>query len=285
MKGAKNQSSGWGWELFRFISSSVLALLLVFHCLSLDAVVVLLAYQWCLARWAGIDLPAVAYVCLGMGIWLGYTADRLKDISSKRYVMAATLRHHFHREHRRRLQVAWFLILLVALTLGWFQLPSRAFQSGLAMALAAAIYVFAVSRRKRTSREGPRLGKRFAVAILLSVSGFWWWLGWADPRWPALQLWVLGGVFVTLASWELIMLEGRRVQRGSFSSGWIRWGAAAVLVLMGWTLGMPAYACLLGSLLGFSVLGQVVLDWPGELKSLAGDCLILGQFLLLAWVA
>lgn len=285
MKLAKQQSGGWFAGVFRLVTSSFLASLLVLHCLSLDAVSVLLAYQFSLDKWAGVDLPAFVYVTLGMGIWLGYTADRLKDVNPKRQSLASTLRHQFHRQHRSGLLLSWWLVFALAVVSGWFGLPRPAFYTGCFFAIFAAAYVFGVSRQKRTAREGPRLLKRFFVALLLGGSGLWWWFGWGYGSWPDTQLFVLVALFVIFASWELILLEGRRIRVGSFASFWIRWGAPLAIAAIAWPLGMVAYASLLFGVIGFSVISQLSGSWPNELKSLFGDSIILLQFLLLAWLA
>ncbi len=281
----KRQSGGWISGGFRLVTSSVLALLLVMHCLSLDAVAVLLSYQLCLKIWADVELPGLAYLLLGMGIWLGYTADRLKDVSPKRQSLASTLRHHFHRQHRKPLQATWVLVLLLSVVLGWLSLPTNTLLTGLAFAGGAAFYVFGVSRRKRTSRDGPRLFKRFGVSLLLAASGLWWWFGWGNGDWPDLRMLTLLGLFAVFASWELILLEGRRIRIGSFAAFWIRWGAPLVIAAIGWPLGIDAYASLLFGVFGFSLVTQLTVTWPNELRSLIGDCLILFQFLILAWIA
>ena len=267
-----------------FGASFVLAILLVLHCLSLDAVAVLLIYQRSLEAWSGVELGSAAYWALGTGIWLGYTADRLRDVNPLRTNLATTLRHHFHRQHRRTLQIVWSVTLLFALVSGGLWLPPKAFGVGLGFAGVAALYVFSVSRRKRLAMDGPRLSKRFCVALLLGLSGLWWWPAWGNATWPQAQVLALTGLFALFASWELILMEGRRIRKGSFADKWVRWMAPLCIGLTGWVLGGEAYPGLLWGVTGFALLTRFSTPWPHELKSLAGDFLILSQFALLIFL-
>jgi hypothetical protein len=227
----------------------------------------------------------MVYACLGMGIWLGYTADRLKDVSRQREVIAVSLRHHFHRQYRIQLMVMWFICFAIALAIGFFWLPLDVFLSGSAFAAGACFYVFSVSRRARPARKGPRVLKRAWVSVMLAASGLWWWPGWGPSEIPSDEVLLLAFVFAACAFWELLILDGRDMNSGSFAFLWSRGGATVAILAAAWFLGLTAFVCLSAGALGLGLLGRYRGNGSGELQSLLGDGVILVTFLILGWTA
>ena len=50
---------------------------------------------------------------LGVSVWLGYMADRLFDIRLKEEYQLTSLRHKFCKEHRLKLWIIWFIVLIL----------------------------------------------------------------------------------------------------------------------------------------------------------------------------
>jgi hypothetical protein len=154
---------------------------LFLHGVSLDAVVVLLAYQWALGRWAGADLPTVAYLFLAMGIWLGYMVDRLLDLKGSPELARSSPRHAFLARHRSRLHAAWVAVAMTTGAAGPLLLPLPHLAAGAVFSVLAAVYVASASgalHGERGRRVGPG-ARRLATVGLLTLSGAWWFAG--DP--------------------------------------------------------------------------------------------------------
>ncbi|TVR64139.1 MAG: hypothetical protein EA422_07525 [Gemmatimonadales bacterium] len=183
---------------------------------SLDAVAVLLAGQWAVTAWVGVPLPPEAMFFLAVGIWLGYTADRMADVERAPELVRRTARHAFHGRHRGPLLVLWVIAFVGSWPAAFVFLPGRAVALGAALTTAAALYV-AWARR---SPDGA--GKTVATVLLLTASVVWWPLAagpgmasgwWTDPGgWPAPGGWMAAAFFAVGATWNLRTL--RRVRRG-----------------------------------------------------------------------
>jgi hypothetical protein len=73
---------------------------LIPNLLSLDAPLVAVAWLYMFAKtWRADYLPWVAYLSLGLVVWVIYATDRLLDVSMRGGTLEA--RHEFHRKHHR----------------------------------------------------------------------------------------------------------------------------------------------------------------------------------------
>lgn len=191
------------------------------HWVALDAVLVLLAYQWALSRWVGVELPPRAWGFLAAGIWLGYTADRALDLARHASLADGSPRHAFLRRHRTRFGITWAVVLAGAAFLAPARLSPPHLATGLALAFLAALYVgmatgwIGQGDGRGTDEPRPRRPlpprtamRRALTAGLLTLAGSWWFL--PDPR----VLWPRGldlmGIFA-LAAWiNLTVLQRPR---------------------------------------------------------------------------
>ena len=181
------------------------------HWTSGDAVLVVLAYAWALSRGAETPLPWSVYAFLSLGIWMGYTADRLADLERNPSRARQTGRHAFHLQHRRVLTTLWGGGFLVAWPLAWVVLPSPAVVAGGGLAAAAALYVWWGSAASASGASRPSGGgnrKRRCTAILLTGAGAWsLWTGGGGFGAP---VGVLAGIFAVAAWWNLTLLGYHR---------------------------------------------------------------------------
>jgi hypothetical protein len=149
------------------------------HLLSLDAPTIAALWSWFFARAMHLDLPFYAPLLLALGTWLLYVADRILDGLRQRNGELLRARHHFHARHRQSFLLA---ASFIAVLLAWSVLTrmgAEALRDDSWIAVFAAIYLFAVHRKKSADR--PRLPKELAVAILFAAAT-------AVPAWSRLQI-------------------------------------------------------------------------------------------------
>jgi cytochrome bd-type quinol oxidase subunit 2 len=98
--------------------------------LSLDAPLVAVAWLHVFAQtWQLLYLPWVAYVSLGLTVWLIYVADRLLDVSLLGGPSAKLeARHEFHNRHRKLFQITAIAAALVVLILAVTKMPGALFE-------------------------------------------------------------------------------------------------------------------------------------------------------------
>jgi hypothetical protein len=98
--------------------------------LSLDAPLVAVAWLYVFAQtWQLLYLPWVAYVSLGLAVWVIYVADRLLDVSLLGGPSAKLeARHEFHNRHRKLFQIAAIAASLVVLILAVTKMPGALFE-------------------------------------------------------------------------------------------------------------------------------------------------------------
>lgn len=77
---------------------------LIPNLLSLDAPLVAVAWLYMFAKtWRADYLPWVAYISLGLVVWVIYATDRLLDASMRDGSLATlAARHEFHRKHQKK---------------------------------------------------------------------------------------------------------------------------------------------------------------------------------------
>ena len=148
----------------------LLALYRLFNILSIDVALGAVACSAYLVCMVEVQLPWPALICLGLTVWLIYTADHLVD-ARKVKAPAATLRHRFHQLHYHALLGASVLIA-VTLFLLLFTLQHAVLAGGAALALLVLCYFVGQ----------PQLGrfKELFAAILytggvaLPALALWW---------------------------------------------------------------------------------------------------------------
>jgi cytochrome bd-type quinol oxidase subunit 2 len=79
--------------------------------------------------WQLLYLPWVAYVSLGLAVWVIYVADRLLDVSLLGGPSAKLeARHEFHNRHRKLFQITAIAAALVVLILAVTKMPGALFE-------------------------------------------------------------------------------------------------------------------------------------------------------------
>ena len=127
---------------------------LIPNLLSLDAPLVAVAWLYMFAKtWRVQYLPWVAYISLGLMVWLIYVVDRLLDASmggSSSEKLEA--RHEFHREHRRAFTILAGIAGVVALVLVITGMPVTIYGYaiiGLIMVIGGIMALWMTYRRKK----------------------------------------------------------------------------------------------------------------------------------------
>lgn len=239
---------------------------------SLDAVLVgliwvaIFTYSFC-DRAPAMDEAAI----IGMSIWLVYTADRLFDSLRLDAAAPHSLRHRFHRDHRRPLAVCWLVVLAIDVTTMIRGANDSQLRWGLAAAGLVIGYVAAAQLWRTLDRWLPKeiqIGLVFAFGTSL--------VAWSEPRRAesmellianglAAMLFTLNCLAVGIAERELDDQQGFDSLVRRVNAALRRWFAVAV-----------AHGLLTGALL-----------WLHLVPELVAGCLIAGDVLLIAvmWIA
>jgi len=244
------------------------------HWASGDAVLVLLAYQWAVARAAGVAVPLAGYAFLAVGIWLGYTADRLADVARAPALARQTGRHAFHHRNRSLLVRIWAGTFLASWPLGILLLPQGTLRVGALVAAGAAAYVLWGSLAHPAVRRAFLRWKRWMTVLLLTLAGSWWLglgAGWREPE---VQLTV--GVFALGAWWNLALLRRPGLLRRTAAPDEPPPHPASGFTA-GFSGGLTATALTAGGLLLFLPL------WIGALRPLPGVGLVVVGLGWLTW--
>jgi hypothetical protein len=205
------------------------------HWLALDSVAVLLAYQEAMLHLGGVRLPAGVAWLLGGGVWAGYTADRMLDVSREPGRVERSPRHHFHQRHLVPLSAIWMTVVGMLVVVGFRMLPRSALLAGLAVATGAAAYVWFFGRPAADPKLW-RWPKRLGTVLLLSLGGIWW-VAWYPPRGVP---WLAGIGFFAAGAWGSLLLlhhytvhSVKTVKGQLLVAGTICLGAAAALGSIG----------------------------------------------------
>ena len=107
--------------------------------LSLDVAVGAVICAYYFSTISSVDLNPVALFCLGLSVWIIYTADHLKDASQIKNE-ASTLRHKFHQQHFKLLFISIIIAGILILILV-FNLDRHTVLWGLKLSVIVLIYL------------------------------------------------------------------------------------------------------------------------------------------------
>lgn len=133
------------------------------HLLSLDAVCVALIWQQLFADSAGVTLLPVERACLGLAVWIIYTADRLLDSFGP--LAPLTARHLLYLRCRKTALIG-VMATLCAELLCCAQLERSIFLCGLVLSALVGLYLLSVHR---ATNPLLRLPKELEVATLFAI--------------------------------------------------------------------------------------------------------------------
>ncbi|ODS54656.1 MAG: hypothetical protein ABS36_10830 [Acidobacteria bacterium SCN 69-37] len=243
--------------------------------LSLDAPVILLAWQALAAHATGVPLGWAPRVVLAVSVWLAYMADRWIEAWRLPASAVATPRHRFHQRWRWPIATVAAAAFVADIVTAVVALDADDVIAGLWLALAAGAYVVS---HQWLHRHAPwRAPKELVIALLLAA-GVWLFVRAGTPAvlWPTLGLFALLCLTNTslISRWEIEI--DRRQGQSSLALGsgrarrWITglpWVTALTAVVVAGTGGPSAQivgACALASalILGAVDLVEPRIDWP-----------------------
>lgn len=135
--------------------------------LSLDAPLVVLAWQRVIASAAHAPLHAAHAWVLGSSVWLAYAADRWIEGWRLDPGSVATHRHRFYQRWRWQVFAIWMAVLAGDLAASFEALSRRELLAGTLLLLAVAAYLLS---HQLVHRDNPwRLPKEMCVALLLAA--------------------------------------------------------------------------------------------------------------------
>jgi len=134
--------------------------------LSLDAPLVVIAWQWLIARTLDLPLTTAAVLVLAASTWLAYAADRWIEGWRLAPQQVQTHRHGFYQRHRRGIAAIWLAMLYTDLQTAWRGLSARELLAG--ALLLAAVLVYLLSHQFLHRHRRWRLPKELCVALLLT---------------------------------------------------------------------------------------------------------------------
>lgn len=111
--------------------------------LSIDVVLGAVCCGAWFANYFGVELKVYALICLGLTVWVIYSADHLLD-AVKVKGEASTLRHRFHQKHFKTLVILLLLAGMADFILLFF-IRARILQAGVFLICVVGIYLL-VSR-------------------------------------------------------------------------------------------------------------------------------------------
>jgi hypothetical protein len=134
--------------------------------LSLDAPLVVLAWQPLLARSAGISLGWYHRFILGAGVWLAYAADRWIEGWRLDPGQVQTQRHWFYQQARWPVAAVWLAVLVAAVTISFDRLSRAELTAGFVLLGPVGLYLLS---HQLVHRQHPwRAPKELCVALLLA---------------------------------------------------------------------------------------------------------------------
>ncbi len=108
--------------------------------LGLDAAIIAAAWLAVFSSQSTPSTSDAAYLVLGLSVWLTYLADRLFDVSSRPMVDLLSTRHQFAKVNRRKLWLAWWVILILSVALALTGLTGTQLLRGFGLLLLCLCY-------------------------------------------------------------------------------------------------------------------------------------------------
>ncbi len=134
--------------------------------LSLDAPLVVLAWQPALACTVGVSLGWYHEFILGAGVWLAYAADRWIEGWRLDPAQVQTQRHWFYQRARWPIAGLWVVVLAGAIAVSCFRLTRAELIAGFILLGPVGLYLLS---HQLVHREHPwRAPKELCVALLLA---------------------------------------------------------------------------------------------------------------------
>lgn len=254
--------------------------------LSLDAVLVALAWQYLFAQVFGDELALWQQALLAYMVWAVYMLDRWLDARPDSIGAEETFRHAFMEQHQRVLAA---IAVILGLSLGLYSLPYLTVEMWWTAGWLGLAVIAYQGLSRRIMPAGPRLlFKRAVTAIIFSwgVSFFQW-----EPDTLFTQPhWVAWGTFAMLCFAQLMLIASWECRQRKVLQEWPwRWLMAFIysttLLASLWAeLTEPA----LTLPLQFSLAGLVLIDmltrrWPVEIRRTSAD-LVLAAAVLTYWL-
>lgn len=167
-----------------------------FNSLSLDVAAGAVVSSAFFAHVAGQTLSLSILICLGLSVWLIYTADHLVD-AYRLKTEAVTARHRLHQQYFRVIGIAFLALFLANLWIV-FSLPRSIILHGASLGVVVVIY-FLVQARLLFLKEvfGAAL---YTVGVILPVA--------ASPAFVSSKpFWILTALFFFIALLNLMLFS------------------------------------------------------------------------------
>lgn len=133
--------------------------------LSLDAPVVIVLWQWLLARAARVEILWPHQFVLGASVWLAYGADRWFEGWRLRPDSVRTARHRFYQRYRWPVAAIWLLGFTADFGVAITRLSHREFTFGIVLLAPVLAYLLS---HQLVHRDRPwRAPKEICIAVLL----------------------------------------------------------------------------------------------------------------------
>ena len=255
-----------------------------FSLLSLDALLVALAWQEVLAGVSGVDLHWNERVLLGSAVWIVYNVDHLLDglVSKKSTYLSQAPRHTFVQKHPGFFIFSIVIALVIALSL----LPTISFslcKGGALLALVTGLYLF-FNFLLLDHKIWPR-GKEIIISMIFTLG---------CGLIPFIQSNHKGVLFFSMLLFFVICSINcsliARLERGvpikslllhlMPSLSWTLPAALLLLLINNLSTHATIITAFLGSLIGLSLVPHIAKRCGYEMASLAADgALLLGAIL------
>jgi len=174
----------------------------ILNLLSLDVASGAVVSALFFARLMNVHVRPFGFVCLGLTVWIIYTADHLFDVWTIK-IPASTARHKFHQDNFKLLRIVLLTMITVDLILTVF-IETPVFHWGLGLTGIVCLYFIVQSKLKFV--------KEFVGALLYSA-------GILLPSWPVAEkplsplILLLMGQFLITALINLILFSWFDYQR------------------------------------------------------------------------
>lgn len=146
--------------------------------LSLDAVIVAIAWGIVIGRFATISIRFLDLFILGLATWLTYVADRLWEVRPGK-MPPETDRHLYYRKNYKIFKLIWIINLIFSIALATVYLPVFKLLWGWGIVASIVFYLWLISRLENPSSK--MLLKRTLVPLIFSAGIFLMMEGWRTP--------------------------------------------------------------------------------------------------------